>query len=270
MYTDTHAKELALLNYIEHNAHATQRELSEQVGMSLGAINLLLKTLIKKGFVKVEKLTPNSVKYFLTPAGIADKLDRTYSYIVRTYREIDHMRNRIVTVTNNLASLHQADKILFYGPKDDFSLMVTDLVNIESFDIPVTVCHSMERVKGESGEFKAEDEKVQHGDGKTGISKIEDRKNESRKNEIDQHQGRSKESAEIEESKIEFLRNEKVKIEEQKIQSDKIEYIKNEISTPIIVWREDDERELKAIGLRSVNLLGMVSVLGPKEVAVYE
>jgi hypothetical protein len=238
--------------------------------MSLGAINLLLKTLIKKGFVKVEKLTPNSVKYFLTPAGIADKLDRTYSYIVRTYREIDHMRNRIVTVTNNLASLHQADKILFYGPKDDFSLMVTDLVNIESFNIPVTVCHSLERVKGEIGDFKAEDEKEQVDEGKIGISKIQDRKNE-----IDHHQSRSKESVEIEESKIEFLMNEKVaiedrKTEEQKIQSDKIENTKNEISTPIIVWKEDDEQQLKAIGLRSVNLLGMVSVLGPKEIALYE
>lgn len=191
MYTDTHAKELALLNYIEHNAHATQRELSEQVGMSLGAINLLLKTLIKKGFVKVEKLTPNSVKYFLTPAGIADKLERTYSYIVRTYREIDHMRNRIVTVTNNLASLHQADKILFYGPKDDFSLMVIDLVSIQSFATDVRVYHSVEKVRGES-------------------------------------------------------------------------------SAPIIIWREDDELALKEIGVNSVNLLGMVSVLGPKEIALYK
>lgn len=90
MQSEHTPKEFSILSYIEQNSDATQRQLSEHVGVSLGGmINILLKRLVKKGLVKIERLQPNSVKYFLTPPqGIASKLERTYGYIVRTYREL--------------------------------------------------------------------------------------------------------------------------------------------------------------------------------------
>lgn len=142
MYTEsTTNKELAILSYIDRNSNATQRELSEHVGMSLGAINLLLKRLLTKGLIKMDRLQPNSVKYFLTPEGLANKLERTYHYIIRTYQEIDTLRNRIVTTVNILSETHK--EIIFYGPQDDFSLMVQDLIITDSFTAKVTLQHTI-------------------------------------------------------------------------------------------------------------------------------
>ncbi|OHD30717.1 MAG: hypothetical protein A2Y31_05880 [Spirochaetes bacterium GWC2_52_13] len=115
--------------------------------MSLGAINLLVKKFIKKGFVKVERLQPNSVKYFLTPAGIANKIERTYNYMARSFAEVNHMRNRIVLVANALAQSSDADHLYFFGPHDELHGVIHDLVRSESFIIPATVYSTTEQLK---------------------------------------------------------------------------------------------------------------------------
>lgn len=147
MQSSNNSRELSVLNYIDQHAEATQRELSQQVGMSLGAINLLVKKFIKKGFVKVERLQPNSVKYFLTPAGIANKIERTYHYMARSFAEVNHMRNRIVLVANALAQSSDADHLYFFGPHDELHAVIHDLIRSESFIIPATVYSTTEQLK---------------------------------------------------------------------------------------------------------------------------
>ena len=98
MAVEFNIKEFSILNYIDRNSDATQRELSEHIGVSLGTLNILFNRMVKKGLVKIERLQPNSVKYFLTPSGIADNIERTYGYIVRTYRELGWFRSRIITI----------------------------------------------------------------------------------------------------------------------------------------------------------------------------
>ena len=41
--TDPATKELSMLSYIDQNSDATQRELSEHIGVSLGTINIMVK-----------------------------------------------------------------------------------------------------------------------------------------------------------------------------------------------------------------------------------
>ena len=130
--------ELSILNFIEQNERATQREMAEQVGVSLGTVNILLKRMIRTGWVKVERLQANSLKYFLTPSGIASKVERTYGYVVRTYQEINRLRARIVTVTNAVAKVNHAEHICFLGEGDELSEMVHDLIRTRVF---TTSCH---------------------------------------------------------------------------------------------------------------------------------
>jgi DNA-binding Lrp family transcriptional regulator len=125
--------ELTILNYIEQNAEATQRELSAHAGVSLGSINILLKKMIKKGLIKIEKLQPNSIKYFLTPAGIANKIERTYNYISRTYNEIQGFRNGIVAVADTVASTHNLETVIFFGEHDEMYRLIRDLQTMEAF-----------------------------------------------------------------------------------------------------------------------------------------
>jgi hypothetical protein len=109
MLSEHTSKEFSILSYIEHNSDATQRELSEHVGVSLGMINILMK-------------------HFLTPAGIANKLERTYGYIVRTYRELALFKGSIRGVLHSLITDKNKDRVWFFGPDDDFVLVVQELL----------------------------------------------------------------------------------------------------------------------------------------------
>lgn len=129
------SKEFSILSYIDQNSDATQRDLSEYMGVSLGTINILMKKLVRKGLVKIERLQPNSVKYFLTPRGIADKIERTYGYIVRTYRELAVLRTRLANILRSLVANKNRDAVWFFGPEDDFSFLLREILESE-FSVP--------------------------------------------------------------------------------------------------------------------------------------
>ncbi|MFZ7131425.1 MAG: winged helix-turn-helix transcriptional regulator [Eubacteriales bacterium] len=127
MQSEPTTKEFSILSYIEQNSDATQRQLSEHVGVSLGMINILLKRLVKKGLVKIERLQPNSVKYFLTPQGIASKLERTYGYIVRTYRELISLQQQLYREIERNMNLYKQKNFCLYGPADEMYTIIAGL-----------------------------------------------------------------------------------------------------------------------------------------------
>lgn len=70
---------LSIIKELEVNPKATQRVLSDKLGISLGKINYLLKALIKKGLIKVENFSTRpgklgKIHYYLTARGIEEKL----------------------------------------------------------------------------------------------------------------------------------------------------------------------------------------------------
>jgi len=147
MQSEPTTKEFSILSYIEQNSDATQRELSEHVGVSLGMINILLKRLVKKGLVKIERLQPNSVKYFLTPQGIASKLERTYGYIVRTYRELSLFKGSIKGVLHSLITDRNKNRVWFFGPDDDFVLVVRELLASDFPELEERIIMEQDQVK---------------------------------------------------------------------------------------------------------------------------
>ncbi|NQU80850.1 MAG: winged helix-turn-helix transcriptional regulator [Bacteroidetes bacterium] len=146
MQKDNRTTELNILNYIEQSSDATQRELSKQVGVSLGTINLLLKKMAKKGLIKIERLQPNSIKYFLTPAGIANKIERTYGYVVRTYREIEKLRKRIVDVIKLLSERYSGNTVVFFGQSDEMYEIIGAMIRSEAFSMQVVMCNNLDEL----------------------------------------------------------------------------------------------------------------------------
>jgi len=71
---DIHFKTLGAL---EDVPKITQRELSKQLGISLGSVNYCIKALIEAGHIKVQNFNKNTDKsvyfYLLTPQGIKKK-----------------------------------------------------------------------------------------------------------------------------------------------------------------------------------------------------
>lgn len=93
-------KELEILKAISEQEKITQRELSERTGLSLGAINILVKKLMQKGLIKIEGLKPKTIRYLLTPKGFAEKTQRTYEYLNNYCKQILNIQNKLIRKLN--------------------------------------------------------------------------------------------------------------------------------------------------------------------------
>jgi EPS-associated MarR family transcriptional regulator len=90
---------LDLLRKLESNPHCTQRELSREMGVSLGKVNYCMKKLTEKGWVKLTNFSHNPNKmgyaYFLTPGGIEEKSKLTFSFLKRKIVEYEILKKEI-------------------------------------------------------------------------------------------------------------------------------------------------------------------------------
>lgn len=76
---------LGVLSAIEEDERATQRAISEELGIALGLANAYLKRCVKKGFVKVRHIPANRYAYYLTPTGFAEKSRLTADYLSMSF-----------------------------------------------------------------------------------------------------------------------------------------------------------------------------------------
>ena len=90
---------LDLLRKLESNPQFTQRELSRDMGVSLGKVNYCLKKLTEKGLIKLTNFTHNpnkmSYAYLLTSSGIEEKSRLTFSFLKRKIVEDEILKNEI-------------------------------------------------------------------------------------------------------------------------------------------------------------------------------
>ncbi len=111
MTTETAEKEFSLIRQLSQNPRRTQRELSGDVGLSLGMTNLLLKRLARKGLVKTQQLTWNKVQYLLTPKGMMEKTRKTFNYAAWALR---HLKSLVARIQGILEQEHRAGRRAFY------------------------------------------------------------------------------------------------------------------------------------------------------------
>lgn len=90
--------EYALIREIAKSPTATQRELSQTTGFSLGMTNLMIKRLVRKGSIKVRQLDWKRTQYLLTPKGVLEKAVKSYRYGLYTIRIFKQIRDNIRTV----------------------------------------------------------------------------------------------------------------------------------------------------------------------------
>lgn len=88
-----------LFKMIAEHPHINQRELSHQLGISLGKANYCMKALIGKGWVKAQNFKNNKNKlsyaYLLTPSGIEQKASVTVRYLKRKMEEYDALKSAV-------------------------------------------------------------------------------------------------------------------------------------------------------------------------------
>ena len=90
---------LDLLRKLESNPEYTQRELSREMGVSLGKVNYCLKKLTEKGLIKLSNFSHNQNKmgyaYLLTPSGMEEKSRLTFSFLKRKVNEYEILKKEI-------------------------------------------------------------------------------------------------------------------------------------------------------------------------------
>ncbi len=120
-------KYFPLLDALEAQRVTSQRQLSEQSGISLGHVNFLLKKLSEKGLVKIKNFQKNPNKsgylYLLTPKGLEAKSQLAVRFVRSRLREYNHLRDAL---TKKLTSIEKNSpaNVIFVGPP-----MVKDFVD---------------------------------------------------------------------------------------------------------------------------------------------
>ena len=89
-----------VLRKIHKNPDASQRELAEELGFSLGKLNYCLKALKDKGLVKInnfknKKDKINYIQYIITPKGISERTKLTINFMKRKMREYDDLKREL-------------------------------------------------------------------------------------------------------------------------------------------------------------------------------
>jgi len=87
------------MRILQENPDLTQRELAEQLGVSVGGLNYCLKALMEKGLVKMKKFARSKNKfgyiYVLTPLGMAEKASVTHRFLRRKMAEYEALHAEI-------------------------------------------------------------------------------------------------------------------------------------------------------------------------------
>ena len=94
------------MRLIEARPEISQRELSRELGLSLGAVNYCLNALIEKGHVKMGNFRASENKlgyaYLLTPAGLAQKTRMTRDFLARKVAEYEALKREIESIKAEL------------------------------------------------------------------------------------------------------------------------------------------------------------------------
>lgn len=96
--TSLNEREFELINIIGKGLNPNQRDLSNKMDLSLGMVNMLIRRMISKGYIRIEQLNKRKFQYLLTPKGFAEKLQKSIKYTRNTIDSISQIKTSSVTV----------------------------------------------------------------------------------------------------------------------------------------------------------------------------
>lgn len=99
-----------VMRLLQENPEMTQREIAEEIGISLGGVNYCLRALVDKGLIKIHNFQSSRNKlgyvYLLTPKGIAQKSVMTAQFLKRKIREYEELKNEIAALEAEVGAEH--------------------------------------------------------------------------------------------------------------------------------------------------------------------
>jgi DNA-binding MarR family transcriptional regulator len=122
-------RELRLLEELERNPIISQRELSHKFNIALGITNACLRTMVRKGWIRIRGLSHRKIGYYLTPKGFAEKAKLSVhmiSYTIQHYSELKKV------ISQRLLEMEQDGfhRIVFYGIGDEMEVAFITLQGV--------------------------------------------------------------------------------------------------------------------------------------------
>ena len=98
---------LRVMRVLESNPKATQREIAEELGVSLGGINYCIKALVDRGWLKLNNFAKSNRKlgyaYILTPDGLSEKAKITGRFLKRKMAEYEQLQQEIEQLKSEIS-----------------------------------------------------------------------------------------------------------------------------------------------------------------------
>ena len=127
-------REFELINIVGAQIANNQRDLSRHMDLSLGTINMLIRRLITKGYIRTKQLNQKKVEYILTPKGFSEKTHKSIKYTLKTINSIGLIKRR---VQETLLELYKnGARNFFIVGKSDLSI----LIEIAAKEVPLKDC----------------------------------------------------------------------------------------------------------------------------------
>ena len=92
--TPEELRTLTLFNTVESSPDLNQRQLAQELDVSLGLTNTYFQRVLKKGWVRAKQVRPRRWLYFLTPQGALEKSRLSLSYMHRTLDSFRELKSK--------------------------------------------------------------------------------------------------------------------------------------------------------------------------------
>lgn len=143
--------ELNVLEIIQSHDYISQRDISNQAGISLGMVNMLIKKFIGVGIIKAERLNGKKIKYMLTPSGVNYLSKKTTDFIARSYNAVlkikDHMKEKL------LVHYGEQETVLVYGENDEIKAILIDVLKELHYPYQMVSLSQVEQLVQENQKF---------------------------------------------------------------------------------------------------------------------
>ena len=92
--TPEELRTLTLFNTVENSPKINQRQLAQELDVSLGLTNTYFQRVLKKGWIRAQQVKPRRWLYFLTPQGALEKSRLSLFYLHRTLNSFRELKSK--------------------------------------------------------------------------------------------------------------------------------------------------------------------------------
>ena len=115
-------REFELINIVGAQIATNQRDLSRHMDLSLGTINMLVRRLVTKGYIRIKQLNKKKVEYILTSKGFSEKTRKSIKYTLKTLSSISAIKDSMRSIIMDL--YQKGERSFFVLGKSDLAYLV--------------------------------------------------------------------------------------------------------------------------------------------------